>query len=63
MSIIEALQRAQEKRKTAHMRRIKVDKMKELLEEERRNPGGSTPSRRAPAPPQPAQYNPPGMYQ
>ena len=40
----------QEKRKLAHMRRIKVDKMKELLLQQSQT-GGSTPSRQAPPPP------------
>ena len=52
----------QEKRKLAHLRRIKVEKMKELLENERRGGGSSnsqtsTPTRRAPPPP--AAYNVP----
>lgn len=42
------LEEYQEKRKLAHMRRIKIDKMRELLA---RQGGGATPSRQAPPPP------------
>jgi len=43
------LEEYQEKRKLAHLRRIKVDKMKELLA--RKASSGSTPARQAPPPP------------
>ena len=47
-SIEQFIEEYQEKRKLAHMRRIKVDKMKELLA---RKGSGATPSRQAPPPP------------
>merc|ERR1719510_276068 len=44
----------QEKRKLAHLRRIKVEKMKELLQQGQDSGGSSsTPSRPAPLPPLP----------
>ena len=44
-----------DKRKLAHLRRTKVDKMKELLQQQRQEGGGtnSTPTRQAPRPPLP----------
>ena len=42
-----------EKRKLAHLRRTKVDKMKELLRQRQEAGGTSTPSRQAPPPPLP----------
>ena len=47
-SIEQFIEEYQEKRKLAHMRRIKVDKMKELLA---RKGSSTTPSRQAPPPP------------
>ena len=46
-SIEQFIEEYQEKRKLAHMRRIKVDKMKELLARKQ----SATPSRQAPPPP------------
>ena len=45
----------QEKRKLCHLRRIKVDKMKELLDAPQQATTSTTPARRAPPPP--AAYN------
>ena len=45
------LEEYQEKRKVAHLRRIKVDKMKELLARKASSGSGSTPARQAPPPP------------
>ena len=47
------LEEYQEKRKVAHMRRIKIDKMRELLMRQQTG-GAATPSRHAPPPPGPA---------
>ncbi len=50
-----------EKRKLAHLRRIKADKMKELISEgsSRSSSEASTPSRKAPPVPAPASYTTP----
>ena len=51
-SIEQFIEEYQEKRKLAHMRRIKVDKMKELLAKKQSASGiSATPSRQAPPPP------------